>query len=148
MSVELNRSAFDPTGDARDFAEFNSALLEALTGAGWAFPPVSAQALRDDLAAAIPPESVYRSPRATDRTIPGPTGEVGLRVIPADGAPRAVYLHCHGGGFVIGASDEQDASLERTARAAEVTVVSVDYRLAPEHPHPAGLETARRPPSG
>ena len=50
---------------------------------------------------------------------------------------RAVYLHLHGGGFVYGSSRLQDDVLERTALACGVALVSVEYRLAPEHPYPA-----------
>jgi acetyl esterase len=53
---------------------------------------------------------------------------------------RGVYLHLHGGGFVYGSSRLQDERLEALARACRVTVVSVEYRLAPEHPYPAGPE--------
>lgn len=82
---------------------------------------------------------VVRSPRAQTLKIPGPGGEVALRVI-GSAAPRAVYLHLHGGGWFMGAADLQDPKLEALADDAEVVCVSVDYRLAPEHPHPAGLE--------
>jgi len=49
-----------------------------------------------------------------------------------------VYLHLHGGGWVLGSSHQQDVGLWRLANEAQVAVVSVDYRLAPEHPYPAG----------
>jgi acetyl esterase len=49
-----------------------------------------------------------------------------------------VYLHIHGGGWVLGGANQQDVSLWRLATEARVAVVSVDYRLAPEHPFPAG----------
>jgi acetyl esterase/lipase len=51
---------------------------------------------------------------------------------------RGVYLHLHGGGWVLGASDQQDPLLERIADATGLTAVSVEYRLAPENPFPAG----------
>ncbi|MCQ8828174.1 alpha/beta hydrolase [Streptomyces malaysiensis] len=49
-----------------------------------------------------------------------------------------VYLHIHGGGWVLGSADGQDEKLWRLAVEARLAVVSVDYRLAPEHPFPAG----------
>ena len=55
---------------------------------------------------------------------------------------RGAYLHFHGGGWAQGAADLQDPRLERIARECEVAVVSVDYRLAPEHPYPAGPDDA------
>jgi acetyl esterase len=51
--------------------------------------------------------------------------------------PDGVYLHLHGGGFVYGSARLQDDTLERLALACRARVVSVDYRLAPEHPYPA-----------
>ncbi|MEU9303283.1 alpha/beta hydrolase [Streptomyces sp. NPDC048269] len=49
-----------------------------------------------------------------------------------------VYLHFHGGGWMFGSADGQDERLWRLAEQARLAVVSVDYRLAPEHPFPAG----------
>ena len=79
-----------------------------------------------------------QSPRAVMRTVDGPGGhKIPIRVIPAR-SPRGVYLHIHGGGWVLGACDQQDPMLERIADETSLTCVSVEYRLAPEHPYPAG----------
>jgi acetyl esterase/lipase len=51
---------------------------------------------------------------------------------------NAVYLHIHGGGFAIGTAAMNDVSNAEIARTCKFAVVSVDYRLAPEHPYPAG----------
>jgi acetyl esterase/lipase len=51
---------------------------------------------------------------------------------------EGIYLHIHGGGFVLGAAKYHDEELAGLAMACNVAVVSVDYRLAPEHPYPAG----------
>lgn len=56
---------------------------------------------------------------------------------PQGGPPRGVYLEIHGGGFYMGWAARSDFRNRRTADAAGVAVVSVDYRLAPEHPWPA-----------
>jgi len=72
-----------------------------------------------------------------DRMIPGRAGGVPLRVFTPP-VVRGVYLHIHGGGWTLGTAAGQDIQLWRLARAAEVAVVSVGYRLAPEHPYPAG----------
>jgi len=55
-------------------------------------------------------------------------------------APRAVYLHLHGGGWVLGGADHQDPLLDHLRRRVGLAVLSLDYRLAPEHPFPAGLD--------
>ncbi len=79
----------------------------------------------------IPPE--FTVPEATDRTLAG----VPCRIITVD-EPRAVYLHFHGGGMVAGAPLMMDIPNRELARRHGVSVVSVDYRKAPEHPWPAG----------
>src|SRR6201999_4481949 len=77
-----------------------------------------------------------------DRAIPGPAGQqLGLRLYrgPATtAAPLAVYAH--GGGFVTGNLDTDHAACVELARDAGCLVLSVDYRLAPEHPCPAALD--------
>lgn len=55
-------------------------------------------------------------------------------------APAVVF--CHSGAFVLGNLDTDQRQCVELARRAESTVVSVDYRLAPEHPHPAGFDDA------
>jgi acetyl esterase/lipase len=71
-------------------------------------------------------------------TVAGPGGELRIRVIPpASGSPDGLYLHFHGGGYSFGAADRQDGMLALTAERANVVALSVDYRLAPEHPYPA-----------
>ncbi|GAC1491537.1 MAG: alpha/beta hydrolase [Vulcanimicrobiaceae bacterium] len=73
--------------------------------------------------------------------IAGPAGPIPARAyIPASDAPHAVLAYFHGGGFTIGSLEGYDATLRALANASGVTIVSVDYRLAPEHPFPAGLE--------
>jgi acetyl esterase len=70
--------------------------------------------------------------------IDGPSGPLRTRVL-SPGKVRACYLHVHGGGWALGGPGRQDRTLLRFASAARVAVVAVDYRLTPEHPHPAGL---------
>ena len=78
------------------------------------------------------------SPRARTIVITGKDGnEIPLRVIAPDN-PRGVYLHIHGGGWVLGSAALQDPMLERIADNTGLAAVSVEYRLAPEHPYPAG----------
>jgi acetyl esterase len=76
-----------------------------------------------------------------DRSIPGPAGEIPVRIYtpdaPSDGGPLPVVLFFHGGGFVIGNLDTHDSACRELANGTPAIVVSVDYRLAPEHPYPA-----------
>ncbi len=80
----------------------------------------------------------FPAKEAVDREIDG----VRCRVIVAPGAPRAVYLHFHGGGMVSGSPETMDLPNAGLARDFGVTVVSPDYRKAPEHPYPAGPDDA------
>lgn len=78
-------------------------------------------------------------PQGETRQIPTPAGNLALRVLVP---PRveAVYLDIHGGGWVIGNATIGERLNWEMAQAANVAVVSVDYRLAPEHPYPAALD--------
>ena len=78
-----------------------------------------------------------------NRTIPGPAGDMRLRVAAPEGRPTAVYLDIHGGGFCMGWPEMHDPANARLAQATGMTVVSLDYRLAPEHPFPAGPDDCR-----
>jgi len=80
-------------------------------------------------------EAIYMpSPEADVREIAG----VPCRVFTPNGPATAVYLHFHGGGMVIGAPEMSDLASVDLRDRFNMAVVSVDYRLAPEHPHPAG----------
>ena len=94
---------------------------------------------------------VYESPiplTVEDRLVPGLENDpdVPVRVYAPAGRSEALpgLLYIHGGGFVIGSVDGDDARTREIAAMAEAVVVSVEYRLAPEHPFPAGFVTAPR----
>ena len=81
--------------------------------------------------------------RVDNRTVPGPRGEIPVRVYTPEGhAPFPVLVYFHGGGWVIGSLETHDGLCRHLANAAGAVVVSVDYRLAPEHPFPASGEDA------
>lgn len=78
-----------------------------------------------------------------DRAVPGTGGNIPVRVYRPEGAEVApVVVWYHGGGWVIGSLDTVDATARKLCARAGVVVVSVDYRLAPEHPYPAGPDDA------
>lgn len=84
--------------------------------------------------------ALEKSSIASDRYIVGPSGnQIRLRQFLPEKV-RGVYLYFHGGGWVTGAADWQDARLEEIAVGAQLAVVSVEYRLAPEHPYPAAVD--------
>jgi acetyl esterase len=76
--------------------------------------------------------------------IPGPGGTIDARlyVPPATSEPSALLVYFHGGGWVIGGLDTHDDPCRFLAAHSGVSVISVDYRLAPEHPFPAAAEDA------
>ncbi|SEW11554.1 alpha/beta hydrolase [Halobacterium jilantaiense] len=79
----------------------------------------------------------------TDGTIPGPDGRIPVRAYrPDTEGPYPTVVFYHGGGFVIGSLDSHDLLCRHLARESGCVVLSVDYRLAPEHPFPAAVEDA------
>ena len=88
-----------------------------------------------------------RQPReielVVDRTLPGPDGPLPVRVYhPVPSEPRPLLVHFHGGGWVLGSVEDADPTARRLACDADAVVVSIDYRLAPEHPFPAAVDDA------
>ncbi|HWW55037.1 MAG TPA: alpha/beta hydrolase [Acidimicrobiales bacterium] len=78
-----------------------------------------------------------------DRTIPGLAGDIPVRIYTPHGAPargRPALVWFHGGGFVIGDLDTANSAASGLAAASGALVVSVDYRLAPEHRFPAAAD--------
>jgi acetyl esterase len=85
-----------------------------------------------------PPESVGS---VTDRTISGPNGDIPIRLYrPTADGPRPALAFFHGGGWMLGGIETHDALCRALTNAADCVVVAVDYRLAPEHRFPDGLE--------
>jgi acetyl esterase len=86
----------------------------------------------------IPPPAIYR---VEDRHIPGAAGDIAARVYTPEGnPPMGVLVFFHGGGWVVGDLESHDRVCRALANQAGCVVVSVDYRLAPEHVFPAGAE--------
>jgi len=119
------------------------ALLEQMAETG--MPPLSGQDIasaRESVLAFAQlggdPESVSR---VEDRRIPSPDGTIPVRIYtPAGSGPFPVLVYFHGGGWVLCNIDTHDPVCRSLANAAECIVVSVDYRLAPEHKFPAAAD--------
>ena len=80
---------------------------------------------------------VFRSDKGIDRTIAGGVGPLRLREFRPEQVDGAM-LHIHGGGWVMGEPELTDLLNEALSEHLNLAIVSVDYRLAPEHPYPAG----------
>jgi acetyl esterase len=80
----------------------------------------------------------------TERRIPGPAGDIPVRIYRRMGRPEPVpaIVYLHGGGWVVGDLDSHDGTCRLLAHESECVVVAVDYRLAPEHPFPAAVDDA------
>jgi acetyl esterase len=82
-------------------------------------------------------------PDVQDLTVPGAGGPVPVRLYrPVRRSPLPALVYLHGGGWVVGGPDNVDAACREFAARAGCAVLSVDYRLAPEHPFPAAVQDA------
>jgi acetyl esterase len=76
-----------------------------------------------------------------NRTVPGPGGEIPVRIYtPVGDGPFGLLVFFHGGGFVLGDLQTHDGVCRELAAGASCVVVAVDYRLAPEHTYPAAAD--------
>ncbi len=132
----IDPALFDPSAISDEIRAQNADIVAKLSnlGALWTMPP---EVVRENRRKGIGPFPLMpQSPRAKTIEIDGPGGPIPLRIIAPDN-PRGVYFHIHGGGWTWGTADEQDPWLDRLADRCGLAVVSVEYRLAPEHPFPA-----------
>lgn len=121
---------------AAEARRFNAAAA-LRRGAGPEPDPRTPEGLRQ-ARAALSPRPAAEGPAALELVAEAAGRQVPVRVhAPHDGPARAVYLDIHGGGFYMGRAARGDARNRPLADALGIAVVSVDYRLAPEHPWPA-----------
>ena len=79
--------------------------------------------------------------RVEDRNVPGPAGDIPVRVYASEGDNLPVVMYFHGGGWVLGDIDSHDGTCKQLlAELGEAVVVSVHYRLAPEDKYPAAAD--------
>jgi acetyl esterase len=133
--LHIDPALFDPAAIPAETRALNTEIVARLDTepTGLSIPEIRQRRIQG--LGAFPPSP--KSLRAETITIDGPAGPMELRVIAAKN-PRAIYFHIHGGGWSIGAPDQNDALLENLADGAGLACVSVKYRLAPEHKYPAG----------
>jgi acetyl esterase len=147
MSSEIPGSPVALEEIAVDAAELIRAFRDA-GGVGFSDVPLAESRLRYRASCAangIPAESV---PSVEDLSCPVAGGRIRLRhyrpdAVDANDSSRAVIVFLHGGGWVLGSVETHDALCRRLAAISGLDVVSVDYRLAPEHPFPTPLEDGR-----
>ncbi len=117
-----------------DVAEMLSGLAELQAPAMSAGTVAQARANYDG----APKPTAEPLARVENRSIPGPAGEIPVRLYAdTDDANLPIVVFFHGGGWVLSSVDGHDALARRIALRSSAMVISVDYRLAPEHPFPA-----------
>ncbi len=137
MSLTIDPAIFRPEAVSPEAAAFNAqveAQLAAVTPT-WQRQPQEVRDEREAGKGTFGP--VVTVPEAQDRVLATPAGDVPVRVIVPDRVD-GVFLHIHGGGWVLGRPHHSDVRLLALSRRHNLATVSVDYRLAPEHPYPAG----------
>ena len=138
MTIYPDPALLHPSSITPEIHQRNAQIAKAMAALPewWVIGPPAFRKNQREGAGVFPP--VIFSERATTRTIESEAGPLRLReFLPSTGKPRGVYLHLHGGGWVIGGADMQDSMLLTLADHAQVAVLSVHYRLAPEHRYPA-----------
>ncbi|WP_414475779.1 alpha/beta hydrolase [Microvirga sp. M2] len=133
----IDPALFDPAAVSEEIRAQNADIVAKLAALPdpMSVPP---SVVRERRAQGLGPFPLMpSSPRAEVIEIAGPAGPLPLRIIAPEN-PRGLYFHVHGGGWTWGTADEQDPWLDRLADRCGLAVVSVDYRLAPENPYPAG----------
>lgn len=125
-------------------AAFLAMLAEADEKPMW---EQTVQEARDGLVAltvgTLTPEQVVPVASTEDTTVPGAAGDLRARIYRPEGdGPFPTVAFFHGGGWVIGDLETHDQMAREICRDSEAVVVSVDYRLAPEHPFPAAAQDA------
>ncbi|MDH2413541.1 alpha/beta hydrolase [Nocardioides sp. CER19] len=124
-----------------------AALLGFLAEAGhppmWQETPADARAGFRTLAVDLrDPALLPEMATVSELAIPGPAGDLPARVYRPRAGDLPTLVFFHGGGWVIGDLDTHDLTCRTLARDCDAVVVSVDYRLAPEHRFPAAVDDA------
>lgn len=120
--------------EARAFNEELARLLHSQPPVHLIPPEVTRLARREGRSIFPAPDFL---PHARDVSVPTRGGAIRVRVLAPEGEARGVYVHIHGGGWVLGECDEQDVRLTALAEATGLCAISIGYRLSPEHPYPA-----------
>lgn len=126
---------------------YYTAILNAYAAAGRPYfhqvtPDAAKAMMRATVAAIPPPVGLPDLAQVVDTQIAGPHGAIPIRRYIPHGDASGTCVYFHAGGWVIGDLDLSDATCRRFAGAAQCEIISVDYRLAPEHPFPVPLDDA------
>lgn len=131
--------------DPRKLHPYHQAIIDANTAAGRPFFHQlshldARELLRAGMAAAPKPTDLPELASVENREIAGPLGPISVRIYRPLGEPLGTCVFFHGGGWVIGDLDQTDATCRRLTGQSQCTIISVDYRMAPEFVFPAPLD--------
>ncbi|MEP1206516.1 MAG: alpha/beta hydrolase [Rhizobiaceae bacterium] len=139
MSLTINPELFRPSSILEETRLFNDEIIALLQDAPdmWSVPIATVRQNRLKGKGPFPLEVAEET--ASQLTIETANGDLDLRLFkPKSGAANGCYLHIHGGGWVLGNATGQDGRLQQIADNCQLNCISVEYRLAPENPYPAG----------
>lgn len=123
--------------------EYDAMLKEMAAAEGPAITDMTPEESRGLYSMMRPADGSIDVGSVSNRNVPGPAGDIPVRIYqPAGDGPRGTVVYFHGGGWVIGDLDCADTVCRALCAGSDCTVVSVDYRLAPEHPYPAAADDA------
>ena len=148
VAADADMTTPQPDGQMRavldELASLGGKPIETLTPLAARTQPTPTDAVKALLRERGLPTTPEPGVRSVDRTIPGPAGPLPVRVYtPQQGSgPFPLVVYYHGGGWVIANREVYDAGARGLSRLANAVVVSVDYRLGPEHKFPAAHDDA------
>ena len=118
------------------------ALWEALPGGLNGIPDIVARRAAMSASRAALPKADFPNLDVTEHTCTGPAGDLALRLYQPKSAPSEGpgLIYIHGGGMIMGDLDSQDENMREAATSLNMSIASIDYRKAPEHPYPAAPE--------
>ena len=117
-------------------------ILDFMAESGFTFEGKTPEELREGMGLTAMPSPIELA-SITDRTIPGPAGEIPVRIYrPSTEVGLPVTVFFHGGGWVVGDLESHDHCCRVIAAKADCVVVAIDYRLAPEAKFPAAIDDA------
>ncbi len=135
QNSSLSPSYFTQDAIPREVKEFNRSIAEQMNKL-----PSLLDLTPQEIRTRDQNWATEKSSIAVDRYITSSAGnKIKLRIF-TPGKVQAAYLFIHGGGWISGAADWQDRRLEDIANEAHIVVISVEYRLAPEHPYPSAID--------
>lgn len=106
-------------------------------------PPTGQMTPEELRASRLPPPPGPEVARVAEMAVAAPEGPVPVRIYwPSEATGLPILVWFHGGGWVVGTLDHADSTARRLCNLGECIVISVDYRLAPEHPYPAARDDA------